>query len=383
MTRFAGFALALAATAVPVWSIDVATCQEFAAVDRATEAEVTVTNAVFSCEEYTRLSIRSDMIIKSSVGPVTFSNLALKVIGSLTVEMDVEFTGVELVEKNGGALKLEFGAVGVFKGTASFHHNSIISTVLEPSETIPWADFQIQRKGGAIHNKGDLTFEKDAVFTRNLNDNVEYGSGPGGAISNQVKGTMTFMGSLNMTDNTADDDFGGAEGGAFFNRGDVVVDGEAVFKGNYGGRGGAIYQGKWGTFVFNSFATFESNRCIDTFGGGIANFGGVFDFKGGSSWVEHIADNSGDGGIGGAIYNENGGVITLEGSTEFKRNYAYWGGAIANRIFPGEFSDDYTADSYKTPTITYPDDTIFEDNGGLGNFCPDVVLDFDEDTCGL
>ena len=31
------------------------------------------------------------------------------------------------------------------------------------------------------------------------------------------------------------DDFGGAEGGAFFNRGDVVVDGEAVFTGNYGG----------------------------------------------------------------------------------------------------------------------------------------------------
>ena len=98
MTRFAGFiALALAATAAPVWSIDVATCQEFAAVDRETETEVTVTNAVFSCEEYTRLSIRSDMVLKSSVGPVTFSNLALKVIGSLTVEMDVEFTGVELV----------------------------------------------------------------------------------------------------------------------------------------------------------------------------------------------------------------------------------------------------------------------------------------------
>ncbi|CAN0030631.1 unnamed protein product, partial [Ascophyllum nodosum] len=156
----------------------------------------------------------------------------------------------------------------------------------------------------------DLTFEKDAAFNRNFNDNVEFGSGPGGAISNHVNGTMTFMGSLNMTVNIADDDFGGAEGGAFFNRGDVVVDGEAVFTGNYGGRGGAIYQEQWGTFVFNSFATFKSNRCIDTFGGGIANFGGVFDFKGGSSWVDHAADNSGDGGIGGAIYNENGGVIT-------------------------------------------------------------------------
>ena len=47
-----------------------------------------------------------------------------------------------------------------------------------------------------------------------------------------------------------------------------------------------------------------------TFGGGIANFGGVFDFKAGSSWVDQRGDNSGDGGIGGAIYNENGGVIS-------------------------------------------------------------------------
>ena len=78
--RFAGFiVLTLTVTAVPVWSIDVAACQEFVAVDRETETEVTVTNAVFSCEEYTRLSIRYAMVLKSSVGPVTFSNLALKV----------------------------------------------------------------------------------------------------------------------------------------------------------------------------------------------------------------------------------------------------------------------------------------------------------------
>ena len=94
---FASFVLALAATTSLVRSIDVATCEEFAAVDRKVETEVAVTNAVFSCEEYTRLSIRSDMVLKSSKGPVTFSNLALKIYGSLTVEMDVEFTGIELV----------------------------------------------------------------------------------------------------------------------------------------------------------------------------------------------------------------------------------------------------------------------------------------------
>ena len=57
---------------------------------------------------------------------------------------------------------------------------------------------------GSNYLQGYLTFEKDAVFTDNLNDREEYGSGPGGAISNDVNGTMTFMGSLNMSGNTAD-----------------------------------------------------------------------------------------------------------------------------------------------------------------------------------
>ena len=65
-------------------------------------------------------------------------------------------------------------------------------------------DHMITPPLGPNYLQGDLTFEKDAVFTNNLNDREEYGSGPGGAISNHVKGTMTFMGSLNMNGNTAD-----------------------------------------------------------------------------------------------------------------------------------------------------------------------------------
>lgn len=47
-------------------------------------------------------------------------------------------------------------------------------------------------------------FEKDATFTGNLNDRLEYGSGPGGAISVHTKGSIHFMGKLTMTDNKAD-----------------------------------------------------------------------------------------------------------------------------------------------------------------------------------
>ena len=99
MTRFTAYpSLVLAIGAS--WAhaaIDVGTCEQFAAVDRRTETEVTITSADFKCGTYTRLSIRADMVLKSTVGKVTFTNLALKVYGSLTVEPDVVFTGVNLV----------------------------------------------------------------------------------------------------------------------------------------------------------------------------------------------------------------------------------------------------------------------------------------------
>ena len=78
----------------PSLAVEVASCEEFEAVDRKKETEVTITTADFRCDSYTRLSIRSEMVLKSTVGAVTFSNLALKIYDSLTVEPDVEFTNI-------------------------------------------------------------------------------------------------------------------------------------------------------------------------------------------------------------------------------------------------------------------------------------------------
>lgn len=91
--------LAIVLVIVAPWAhaVDVGSCDQFAAVDRRTETEVTVTTADFKCDTYTRLSIRTDMVLKFNVGKVTVSNLALKVYGSLTIEPDVVFTGVTLV----------------------------------------------------------------------------------------------------------------------------------------------------------------------------------------------------------------------------------------------------------------------------------------------
>lgn len=87
-------------------AVNVASCAELAAMDKTdldALAEITISTADFECEEYTRVPIRSsDMVLKSSVGKVTFTNFALKIIGSVVVEMDVEFTGVKSVVSGGG-----------------------------------------------------------------------------------------------------------------------------------------------------------------------------------------------------------------------------------------------------------------------------------------
>ena len=94
LSTFHAVVLATAIAAPFIGAVDVGSCEEFAAVDRETETEVTITNADFACDEYTRVSIRSDMVLKSSVGPVTFSNFSLKIYESLIVEPGVIFTGI-------------------------------------------------------------------------------------------------------------------------------------------------------------------------------------------------------------------------------------------------------------------------------------------------
>ena len=93
-TRRAAVLAVLLAAPLPSLAVEVGSCSEFEAVDRKTETEVTITTADFRCDSYTRLSIRSEMVLKSTVGAVTFSNLALKIYSKLTVEPDVTFTGI-------------------------------------------------------------------------------------------------------------------------------------------------------------------------------------------------------------------------------------------------------------------------------------------------
>ena len=51
-------------------------------------------------------------------------------------------------------------------------------------------------------------------------------------------------------------------------------------------------------------------RARQSLGGAVANIGGDLTCNAGSMFFDGFAENSGDGGAGGGIYNEDGGVIT-------------------------------------------------------------------------
>ena len=90
---FFGLGLAVIAASVNAMDYEVASCAELRDIDDTTVTSLTITSTPFECNSYTRFPVRNDMVLKSD-SPVEFSNFALKVLGSLTVEPAVTFQDV-------------------------------------------------------------------------------------------------------------------------------------------------------------------------------------------------------------------------------------------------------------------------------------------------
>lgn len=98
MTPKSSLALVAALLAVlsPSAAIEytVKTCAELADVDDTLVTSLVIDSSTFVCDEYTRFRVRNGMFLKATGSSVAFSNFAMKVLGELTVEPDVAFTGV-------------------------------------------------------------------------------------------------------------------------------------------------------------------------------------------------------------------------------------------------------------------------------------------------
>ena len=92
-TSFLGLGMAVVVASVNAMDYEVASCAELAGIDDNTVTSLTITSTPFECDSYTRFPVRNDMVLKSDAA-VEFSNFALKVLGTLTVEPEVTFGGV-------------------------------------------------------------------------------------------------------------------------------------------------------------------------------------------------------------------------------------------------------------------------------------------------
>eukprot|EP00903_Cladosiphon_okamuranus_P018941 g17419.t1 len=272
----------------------VATCADLADVDDKLVTGLNIDSSTFVCDEYTRFRVRNTMTLKATGPAVAFSNFSMKVLGALTVEPDVSFTGVvrqvhlrngsatsdgtaarasearkrqhyarpghSPKAKNGGVLSVAEGATDTFMGTSNFTDNSVVVKDLCDHDDCVGSTGRglsyVIKKGGAVHNKGTLSFEGDASFSRNSAGTRE--STKGGAISNTGSGSILFKGYLTMEDNEVGGTYDGA-GASVYNRGDISVDGDTDISGGRSPDGGGVYQTKIGTITFNGFATFANN----------------------------------------------------------------------------------------------------------------------------
>ncbi|CAM9270131.1 unnamed protein product, partial [Laminaria digitata] len=321
--KTAFFALGLAAVTASVKGIDyeVASCAELKDIDDTTVTSVTITSTPFECDSYTRFRVRNSMVLKSD-SPVEFTNFALKVLGTLTVEPDVTFQDVTEQTTNGGALYVDRGSSATFLGTARFLHNSVTSSWYTGRD-----DLYEVNDGGAVYNKGELVFDGDVTFSKNeALTELSTQRARGGAIYNAKFGAITFNADLAVAEGRADGFFEG-NGGAIYTNGEIVVEGKSTFTDNDSAEGGSIFISKIGTITFNDFSTFTHNTAYDFRGGAICNYG-TLNLMGGSLFHDNYASGSGDAGSGGGIYNGEDAYLSFSGDNTFDSNGALDGGAI-------------------------------------------------------
>lgn len=256
-------------------------------------------------------------------------------------------------------------------------------------------------QGGAIFNSGDDDYLDVPAVTMVIS-NTTFGDAnddtkgnmslQGGAIANEsslVTGLVT-LNNVNFYYNKAfadTDDSDGYEstlGGAVWNQGEMIVNGNTMFRGNtatgYNVEGGAIYNS--GTLTFNDAVTFDSNVATDlnsgngAYGGAIANsYGAEIVFKKLATFTNNSALSSADKGTqGGAINNQNS--IVFERGASFSGNTAVYGGAVFNEedltIAGGSTFDSNTAADEGGALFTYGgvvnlESATFTDNGAESN----------------
>lgn len=208
--------------------------------------------------------------------------------------------------------------------------------------------------GGAVYNKGTVTFGDGSTFANNSAHNSGYASG--GAFFNV--GTVTFGNATMFTKNKSD------QGGGFYNDGNAsaAFGNGATFAENNSSYGGALVND--GTMTFGDDAVFIKN-IAEANSGAVYNTGKMT-FGANATFMENTSND-----YMGALYNNGTGIMTFGDGAVFARNTATtYAGAIYNEGTI-TFNGSATFFGNNEPSGT---NSISFDNGTL-NFSGNGVID--------
>ena len=259
--------------------------------------------------------------IENFFGAVSFENVRLEVTNGskfvtelvTTFELPAEFddrgrADFELPDVNGGSLYIGVDSNVVFLNDVKFEDIGVRSQTVEDSD---FPDHQ--NDGGVVNNKGFFRVNGFATFLRSENSGGGEGSpGRGGAIFNDVTGSILFQGGVEFNDISITDDEGN-NGGAIYNLGKVNIKANSKFVNLRAESGGAIFNGGGGKITFRDKANvlFDTCRSFDGSAGAIFNRGDVT-FAGPALFVNCDSPNE-----GGAIVVSDSGTMNISKDSYF------------------------------------------------------------------
>ena len=177
-------------------------------------------------------------------------------------------------------------------------------------------DLQNDKRAFFVDDYGATLILKSITI---INGHVDkdYPKENGGAIYN-------FGGTLELYDCTFTSNKADNEGGAIYNEEGTIDLSACIFDGNSATYAGGAISNIKGTVTSNGVCKFNDNYVTMYNGGAIYNEGGAIELTGPTSFTHNSAI-----GLGGAIYNDPSGTVTLD-TCYFDANLANMGGAIAN-----------------------------------------------------
>ena len=289
-------------------SLELQSCDDLhEAVDMVMLENVNVTMHPFAdiiCDKFTTFTLSDyNLNIMSSNddpnhtfhGNANFQNVRFEVVNgaNLTFSTDILF---ETHEDNDDIRDINGGAFYIGKGSSvRFFSNFETRNIGVRSETEESSDFaDHQNDGGCIWNNGYFRVDGSAIMSNCKNQGGgESSPGRGGAIFNDVEGSVLFSNGVEISDVRLTDDEGN-DGGGFYNFGKVVIKGPSSFFDLRAESAGAIYNALDAVFKFKDDATalFYKCRAFDGYGGAIIN-SGLFKFSGPALFISGSADYKG------------------------------------------------------------------------------------------